>query len=148
MGNGTQAPTITGLSIGIGGKALDAANFCSVAIGFLSLINIITGREEEHGLAVSSLYHPAHIGSDAALAGQNTQINGFQMGEILIITFNGHDGFPFLNFITIMQGMDNNVFRMEGTGFNQGYDLISTANYNVVTSKDLHQNTGMIVVAI
>ena len=148
MGNSAQALALAGLSVGIGGKALDAADFSSITIGLLSLINIITGREEEHGLAVSSLYHPAHIGSDAALTSQNTQINSFQMSKILVIAFNSHHSFPFLYFITIMQRMDYDVFRMEGTGLNQGDNLISATYDNVVAGKNLHQNTGMIVVTI
>ena len=76
VGDGTQSLACTSLSIGIGGKAVDAANFSSIAIGFLCLINIIAGREEQHGLAVSSLHNPAHISSNTTLTRQNTKING------------------------------------------------------------------------
>ena len=148
VGNSAQALALAGLSVGIGGKALDAADFSSITIGLLSLINIITSGEEEHGLAVGSLHYLTHVGSDAALTSQNTQINSFQMSKILVIAFNSHHSFPFLYFITIMQRMDYDVFRMEGTGFQQGNNLIGTANHNLVTSKNLHQNARMIVVAI
>ena len=70
------------------------------------------------------------------------------MSKILIITFNSHNGFPFFNFFTIMQGMNHDVFRMEGTGLNQGDNFISATNDNVVAGKNLHQYTGMIVVTI
>ena len=70
------------------------------------------------------------------------------MCEISIIAFNGHNGFPFLHLVAIMQGVDDDIFRMECTLLNQRDNLISTADNNVVTSEYLHQYARMIVVTI
>ena len=115
MGDSAQTLAACCQSIGIGRKAVNAANQSCIAVGFLSLVNIIACREEKHRLAVGSLHYAANIGSNAALACQNTQIQCFQMRKVGIIAFDSHNGFPFVNLFAVTQGMNFDSFRMEST---------------------------------
>ena len=148
MGDSTQASAAGSECVSIGGEAVDAAYESCIAVGFLGLVNIIACREEEHRLAVCSLNYLAHVSRNAALTSKNAQVQSFQMCKVSIIAFNGHNSFPFLHLVAVMQGVNDDIFRMECTLLNQRDNLIGTADNNVVTSEYLHQHARMIVVTI
>ena len=148
MGNCAQSFAAAGKSVGVGGKTFNAADFGCIAIAFLGLPDIVARGEKQHGLAVCSFYRAAHVGGNAALACQNAEVNSFQMGKVGKVAFNGHQGFPGLNFVAVMQGMDGDVFGIVGAGFNKRYSFVNAAYNDIFAGKHLHHNARVMVVAV
>ena len=80
-----------------------------------------------------------NIGRDAAAPGENAIDHTFEKTEVFIFAGNLQNGLVGGDDVTVVQGFDNQVFRFDGKGVNEGDDFIQSAHHRLFRPlKKLH----------
>ena len=117
-----------------------------VAVAGLHQPVVVPGGEEHHLLRRGGLDHPAGVGADAGAAGQDAEVERFEVREGVVGTGDEHDRLPRLHLVAVEEGVHLELGPLDRAELQDRDGLVHPAEEGLLLAEHLHRDAGTVVV--